>query len=136
MYQQRDSTEPFSDIHTPKTTRSDIDHPLIVDMLGMALTTMMLRCYTPSPQRNDHCTRASPAYPAPRPCAAKEQRTMGACVKQIFCIDKCVQQQYHYIYSYMYNIYTMVWHSGRTAHCPPTRTHIKRPLEDHLRYTG
>ena len=41
MYQQRDSTEPFPDIHTPKMTRSDIDHPLKVDMLGVALTTMM-----------------------------------------------------------------------------------------------
>ena len=32
-------------------------------------------------------------------------------------------------------IFTTAWPSGRTAHCPPTRTHAKRPLEDHLRYT-
>ena len=88
MYQQRDSTETFSDTHTPTTTRSDSDHPLIVDILGVALATMMdaaprilsamtmmFECCTPSPQCHDHRTRASPVYPAPRPCAANKQQT-------------------------------------------------------------
>ena len=68
------------------------------------------------------------------------QQTNGRqCVKQIVCIDKRVQQYHHthiYVYIIYVHIYNKVWHTGRTGHCPPTRTHTRRPLENHFHYTG
>ena len=131
MNQQRDSTKTFSDIHTSATIRSEIDHPLIVYILGVAFTTIMFRCCTPSPRCNYHRTRTSPVYPVPRPCAGKRTAdNMGACVNKSFLYRlMCTRVP---LYSL---IHKKVQHSGLAAHCPPTRIHIKRPLEHHLRYT-